>query len=62
MYDDATLLPSAHVIHERLSRNSRERHRLHVLLRLVRHAEEDQPHEIQVRQPGSPATPEKVAP
>jgi hypothetical protein len=43
MYDDATLLPPAHLIHERLSRNQRERHRLHTLLRLVRHAEEDWP-------------------
>jgi hypothetical protein len=41
MYDDATLLPTAQVIHERLSLNQRERHRLHTLLRLVRHAEDD---------------------
>jgi hypothetical protein len=41
MYDDATLLPPARLIHERLSLNQRERHRLHTLLRLVRHAEDD---------------------
>jgi hypothetical protein len=44
MYDDATLLPPAQVIHERLSLNQRERHRLNTLLRLVRHAEEDRRH------------------
>jgi hypothetical protein len=33
------------VIHERLSLNQRERHRLHSLLRLVRHAEEDRRHQ-----------------
>jgi hypothetical protein len=42
MYDYATLLPPAEEIHERLSVNQRERHRLRTLLRLVRHAEEDQ--------------------
>ena len=41
MCNDMTLLPPAQVIHERLSLNQRERHRLNVLLRLVRHAEDD---------------------
>jgi hypothetical protein len=54
MYDDATLLPPAQVIHERLSLNQRERHRLNALLRLVRHAEED-------RRPPAPADPRPEA-
>jgi hypothetical protein len=43
MYDDTTLLPPVAVIHERLTLNQRERHRLRTLLRLVRAAEEDRP-------------------
>jgi hypothetical protein len=41
MYDDATLLPPVSLIHERLTRNQRERHRLRTLLRLARDAAED---------------------
>jgi hypothetical protein len=38
MNDDSTLLPPVTEIHERLSRNARERHRLRTLLRLARAA------------------------
>jgi hypothetical protein len=41
MYDDTTLLPLVAVIHERLTRNQRERHRLRTLLRLARAADDD---------------------
>jgi len=41
MYDDATLLPTVSLIHERLTLNQRERHRLRTLLRLARDAAED---------------------
>ena len=58
---DADLLPPARVIYERLSLNQRERHRLHTLLRLVRHAEEDRRQQIpaapqpETAQPGGAA-------
>src|SRR4051812_35845919 len=48
MFDDATLLPPVSLIHERLTRNQRERNRLRILLRLARNAAEEwrcQPHE-----------------
>jgi hypothetical protein len=60
MYDEATLLPPAHVIHERLSLNERERHRLRTLLRLVRHAEDDRRHDAHERQPVA-ARPEEAS-
>jgi hypothetical protein len=43
MYDNTTLLPPVAVIHERLTRNQLERHRLRTLLRLVRAADLDRP-------------------
>jgi hypothetical protein len=46
MYDDATLLPPASLIHERLTFNARERHRLRTLLRLVRHAAKERDRKI----------------
>jgi hypothetical protein len=61
MYDDATLLPPAHVIHERLSLNQRERHRLQTLLRLVRHVEEDRRHQAATAPQPEAARPEGVA-
>jgi hypothetical protein len=61
MYDEATLLPSARVIHERLSLNQRERHRLHTLLRLVRHAEEDRRQQASADRQPEATRPEGVA-
>jgi hypothetical protein len=57
MPHDTDLLPSPSVIHERLSLNARERHRLHTLLRLVRHAEDDRR-----RQGQDPRQPEAARP
>jgi hypothetical protein len=39
--DDDTLLPPAELVHDRLTRNQRERHRLRTLLRLI--ADQDRP-------------------
>jgi len=39
MYDTKTLLPPVEVIHDRLTHNQRERHRLRTLLRLARDAQ-----------------------
>jgi hypothetical protein len=41
MYDDATLLPPLPLIHSRLTRNAKERHRLRTLLRLAIEARDD---------------------
>jgi hypothetical protein len=48
--DEAPLLPSADVIHDRLTRNERERRLLHALLRLsLRHPDQQPRHDA--RQP-----------
>jgi len=41
MLDDATLLPPLPLIHERLTRNAKERSRLRTLLRLAVEARDD---------------------
>jgi hypothetical protein len=44
--DDAPLLPSAAAIHDRLTRNERERRLLHALLRLsLRHPDQQPRHD-----------------
>jgi hypothetical protein len=41
MTDPKPLLPPAHVVHERLTRNQRERHILRTLLRLIVETDQD---------------------
>jgi hypothetical protein len=44
MSDSSTILPPAHLVHEQLTRNQRERRRLRTLLRVILEAsEEDEP-------------------
>jgi hypothetical protein len=39
--DDPRLLPPAHVVHEHLTRNQRERRRLRTILRLIHETDQD---------------------